>query len=220
MRELVKALAVEIDQLRLFGDHRRRGGAARPDRMVLQRRAGARFRALRRRGRPDRAGSRSSGARSTGCSVSDGAIARRRKRSTSTPTRRWKVSASSTWCCCSRRAAAAGGSEAWMRRRAAGAAVPPARARRRRPAAPGADPGRPVGGPGALGRRRAGLRPHRGDPGAARGRAPIDFVGGASMGAVVAHRVVVSSLYTSTLRKSEQAEQVLREIIESVPVPV
>jgi hypothetical protein len=30
----------------------------------------------------------------------------------------------------------------------------------------------------------------------------------------------VSSLYTSTLKKSEQAEQVLREIVESVPVPV
>jgi MoxR-like ATPase len=38
--------------------------------------------------------------------------------------------------------------------------------------------------------------------------------------AVFAHRVVVSSLYASTLKKSEQAEQVLREIIESVPVPV
>jgi MoxR-like ATPase len=38
--------------------------------------------------------------------------------------------------------------------------------------------------------------------------------------AILAHRVVVSSLYASTLRKSEQAEQVLREIVESVPVPV
>jgi MoxR-like ATPase len=37
---------------------------------------------------------------------------------------------------------------------------------------------------------------------------------------VFAHRVVVSSAYTSTLKKSEQAEQVLREIVESVPVPV
>jgi MoxR-like ATPase len=37
---------------------------------------------------------------------------------------------------------------------------------------------------------------------------------------VFAHRVVVGSLYTSTLKKSEQAEQVLREIVESVPVPV
>ena len=37
---------------------------------------------------------------------------------------------------------------------------------------------------------------------------------------VFAHRVVVSSLYSSTLRKSEQSEQVLREIVESVPVPV
>lgn len=38
--------------------------------------------------------------------------------------------------------------------------------------------------------------------------------------AVFGHRVVVSSLYTSTLKKSEQADQVLREIVESVPVPV
>jgi MoxR-like ATPase len=38
--------------------------------------------------------------------------------------------------------------------------------------------------------------------------------------AVFAHRVVVSSLYASTLRKSEQADQVLREIVDSVPVPV
>ena len=38
--------------------------------------------------------------------------------------------------------------------------------------------------------------------------------------AILAHRVVVSSLYASTLKKSEQAEQVLREIVESVPVPV
>jgi MoxR-like ATPase len=37
---------------------------------------------------------------------------------------------------------------------------------------------------------------------------------------VFAHRVAVSPLYTSTLKKSEQAEQVLREIVESVPVPV
>ncbi len=37
---------------------------------------------------------------------------------------------------------------------------------------------------------------------------------------ILAHRVVVSSLYASTLKKSEQAEQVLREIVESVPVPV
>ncbi|HWZ82878.1 MAG TPA: MoxR family ATPase [Terriglobales bacterium] len=38
--------------------------------------------------------------------------------------------------------------------------------------------------------------------------------------AILAHRVVVSSLYASTLKKSEQAEQVIREIVESVPVPV
>jgi MoxR-like ATPase len=38
--------------------------------------------------------------------------------------------------------------------------------------------------------------------------------------AILAHRVVVGSLYASTLKKSEQAEQVIREIVESVPVPV
>jgi len=37
---------------------------------------------------------------------------------------------------------------------------------------------------------------------------------------IFAHRVVVNALYTSTLKKSEQAEQVLREIVESVPVTV
>src|SRR5208283_2917012 len=37
---------------------------------------------------------------------------------------------------------------------------------------------------------------------------------------VFAHRVVVNALYSSTLRKSEQSDQVLREIVESVPVPV
>lgn len=37
---------------------------------------------------------------------------------------------------------------------------------------------------------------------------------------VFAHRVVVNALYSSTLKKSEQAEQILREILESVPVPV
>ena len=37
---------------------------------------------------------------------------------------------------------------------------------------------------------------------------------------VFAHRVVVNARYTSTLKKSEQAEQVLREIVQSVPVPV
>jgi MoxR-like ATPase len=37
---------------------------------------------------------------------------------------------------------------------------------------------------------------------------------------VFAHRVVVNARYTSMLKKSEQAEQVLREIVESVPVPV
>ena len=37
---------------------------------------------------------------------------------------------------------------------------------------------------------------------------------------VFAHRVVVNSLYASTLKKSEQSDQVLREIVENVPVPV
>ena len=37
---------------------------------------------------------------------------------------------------------------------------------------------------------------------------------------VFAHRVVVNALYSSTLKKTEQAEQVLKEIAESVPVPV
>src|SRR5258708_18733168 len=38
--------------------------------------------------------------------------------------------------------------------------------------------------------------------------------------AILAHRGVVSSLYAATLKKTEQAEQVLREIGDSVPVPV
>ena len=37
---------------------------------------------------------------------------------------------------------------------------------------------------------------------------------------VFAHRVVVSARYSSTLRKSEQSDEVLREIVESVAVPV
>jgi MoxR-like ATPase len=37
---------------------------------------------------------------------------------------------------------------------------------------------------------------------------------------VFAHRVVVNALYTSTLKKTEQAEQVLKEIVDNVPVPV
>jgi MoxR-like ATPase len=35
-----------------------------------------------------------------------------------------------------------------------------------------------------------------------------------------AHRVVVNGLYATTLKKSEQADQVLKEIVESVAVPV
>ena len=37
---------------------------------------------------------------------------------------------------------------------------------------------------------------------------------------VFAHRVVVSGSYSSSLKKSDQAEQVMREIAESVPVPL
>ena len=37
---------------------------------------------------------------------------------------------------------------------------------------------------------------------------------------VFAHRIVVNGLYASTLRKSEQSDQVLKEIIENVAVPV
>jgi MoxR-like ATPase len=37
---------------------------------------------------------------------------------------------------------------------------------------------------------------------------------------VFAHRVVLNGTYSSTLKKSEQADQVIREIVEGVPVPV
>jgi MoxR-like ATPase len=37
---------------------------------------------------------------------------------------------------------------------------------------------------------------------------------------VFAHRIVVNGLYASTLKKSEQSDQVLKEIVENVPVPV
>src|SRR2546425_4210372 len=37
---------------------------------------------------------------------------------------------------------------------------------------------------------------------------------------VFAHRVVVNGLYSSTLKKSEQAEQAIQEIVESTPVPM
>jgi MoxR-like ATPase len=37
---------------------------------------------------------------------------------------------------------------------------------------------------------------------------------------VFAHRVAVNALASSTLKKSEQAEQLIREIVESVHVPV
>jgi MoxR-like ATPase len=37
---------------------------------------------------------------------------------------------------------------------------------------------------------------------------------------VFAHRVVVSGRYSSTLKRSEQSEQILRDIVDSVPVPV
>ncbi len=37
---------------------------------------------------------------------------------------------------------------------------------------------------------------------------------------VFAHRTVVNARYSSTRKKSEQAEQILRDVVESVPVPV
>jgi MoxR-like ATPase len=37
---------------------------------------------------------------------------------------------------------------------------------------------------------------------------------------VFAHRVVVNGLYSSTLKKSEQAEQVIQEIVDGTPVPM
>jgi MoxR-like ATPase len=37
---------------------------------------------------------------------------------------------------------------------------------------------------------------------------------------VFTHRVVVNALYASTLKKSDQADQVVQDIVESVPVPV
>ncbi len=37
---------------------------------------------------------------------------------------------------------------------------------------------------------------------------------------VFAHRVVVNGLYSSTLKKPEQAEQVIQEIVEGTPVPM
>jgi MoxR-like ATPase len=35
-----------------------------------------------------------------------------------------------------------------------------------------------------------------------------------------AHRLVISARYASTLKRAEQSEQILREVVESVPVPV
>ncbi len=37
---------------------------------------------------------------------------------------------------------------------------------------------------------------------------------------VFAHRVVVNGLYSSTLKRSEQAEQVIQEIVDNTPVPM
>jgi len=37
---------------------------------------------------------------------------------------------------------------------------------------------------------------------------------------VFAHRVVVNGLYSSTLKKSEQAEQVIQEIVDNTPIPI
>jgi len=38
--------------------------------------------------------------------------------------------------------------------------------------------------------------------------------------AVFSHRVVINARYSSTLKKSEQAETIIRDILQSVPVPV
>jgi MoxR-like ATPase len=35
-----------------------------------------------------------------------------------------------------------------------------------------------------------------------------------------AHRLVISARYAATLKRAEQSEQILREVVESVPVPV
>jgi MoxR-like ATPase len=35
-----------------------------------------------------------------------------------------------------------------------------------------------------------------------------------------AHRLVISARYTSTLKRAEQSEQILREVVDSVPIPV
>jgi MoxR-like ATPase len=37
---------------------------------------------------------------------------------------------------------------------------------------------------------------------------------------VFAHRVVVSGLQSSTVKKAQQADHVLQEILDSIPVPV
>jgi MoxR-like ATPase len=37
---------------------------------------------------------------------------------------------------------------------------------------------------------------------------------------VFAHRVLVNARYSSTMKQSQQSEQVLKEIVESVPVPI
>jgi MoxR-like ATPase len=35
-----------------------------------------------------------------------------------------------------------------------------------------------------------------------------------------AHRLVISARYTSTLKRAEQCEQILREVVDSIPIPV
>ncbi len=37
---------------------------------------------------------------------------------------------------------------------------------------------------------------------------------------VLAHRVVVNARYSSTRKKSDQADEILRDIVDTVPVPV
>jgi MoxR-like ATPase len=37
---------------------------------------------------------------------------------------------------------------------------------------------------------------------------------------VLSHRVVLNARYSSTKKRSEQSDEILRDIVESVPVPV
>ena len=43
---------------------------------------------------------------------------------------------------------------------------------------------------------------------------------GVLMFSVFSHRVVLNARFSSTLKKSEQAEQIIRDLVESVAVPI